>query len=185
MTTNDVIDNILSTAGKLPQLAQNAEAWAEGNLWWVALVTVTAVIGFRALQRVLSRKTLRNRRAYEVLPTTGFDPVLEDVLRFSRQLAQAQRSTSRWTLLPAYASAMRVRLLSDGGPLTLRVEGPARAAAVLRHQGYTGCELRAVADEAATPDRPLILLGARRAAAKAPASTPASAPAADAVPAAA
>lgn len=181
MTTNDVIDNILSTASELPQFAQDAEVWGEGNLWWVALVAVTAVIGFHAFQRILSRETLGNRRAYEVLPTTGFDPVLEDVLRFSRQLARAQRSTSRWTLLPAYASAMRVRLLSDGGPLTLRVEGPARAAAVLRHQGYAGCELRAVADDAATPDRPLILLGGRRAAAMAAASTPASAPAADAV----
>ncbi|MGW4894578.1 hypothetical protein ACWEQL_20230 [Kitasatospora sp. NPDC004240] len=167
MTTSDVVDSVLSAATSIPQYAQVAATWSAGNLWWVALVTVTVVLGFHTLQRLMSRKTLRGRQAFDVLPTTGFDPVLEDVLRFARQLAQAQRSTSRWALLPTYGSAMRVRLMSDGGPLTLRVEGPARAAAVLRHQGYAQCELRAVADDAAAPERPQILLGARRRAAEA------------------
>jgi hypothetical protein len=183
VTTNDVIDHVLATAGKIPAYAQAAEDWAAGNLWWVMLATVAAILVFQIIQRLMSRTTLRDRQAFEVLPTTGFDPALEDVLRFAKQIAQAQRSTSRWAVLPARGTAMRVRLMSEGGPLTLRVEGPARAAAVLRHQGYAQCELRAVTGEAINQDRPQILLGARRRAAEA-AATRMPAPA-DAVPAAA
>ncbi|MFJ9574705.1 hypothetical protein [Streptomyces bacillaris] len=158
MTTNDVIDELISGAGNLPELAEHAQEWALSNLWWVISLAFLLVIALSSVQRLMSRSTLRDRQAFEVLPTNGFDPALEDVLRFAKQIARAQRSTSRWAL-PARGTAMRVRLMSVGGPLTLRVEGPARATTVLRHQGYAQCELRAVTGKESTPERPKIRLG--------------------------
>ncbi|WP_327378657.1 hypothetical protein OG393_32605 (plasmid) [Streptomyces sp. NBC_01216] len=162
MTTNDVIDEIISGVGDLPELAQQAQSWAMNNLWWVAtcalVIALVIAIVVGSAQRLMSRSTLGNRTAFEVLPTNGFDPALEDVLRFAKQIARAQRSTSRWAL-PARGTAMRVRLMSVGGPLTLRVEGPARATTVLRHQGYAQCELRAVTGQESKPERPKIRLG--------------------------
>ncbi|MQS17228.1 hypothetical protein F7Q99_34880 [Streptomyces kaniharaensis] len=158
MTTNDVIDEIVSGVGNLPELAQQAQDWAMGNLWWVAACALLVAVAVSSVQRLMSRSTLSNRTAFEVLPTNGFDPALEDVLRFAKQIARAQRSTSRWAL-PARGTAMRVRLMSVGGPLTLRVEGPARATTVLRHQGYAQCELRAVTGRESKPERPKIRLG--------------------------
>ncbi|WP_411153051.1 hypothetical protein [Streptomyces sp. A30] len=35
MTTNDVIDELIDTAGKLPQYGQTAMDWALENAWWV------------------------------------------------------------------------------------------------------------------------------------------------------
>lgn len=160
MTTNDVIDTIISTAAKLPDLVVAAQGWAADHLWWVTLLALAAVLGFRTARRLISRVTLRNRLALELLPTTGFDPVLEDVLRFAKQIARAQRSVSRWAL-PARGTAMRVRLVSAGGPLSMRIEGPVRATTVLRHQGYPQCELRPVEAEEGASVRPPIRLGPR------------------------
>lgn len=158
MTTNDVIDEIISGIGNLPELAQQAPSWAINNLWWVVPCALVTAITVGVVQRLMSRSTLSNRTAFEVLPTNGFDPALEDVLRFAKQIARAQSSTSRWAM-PARGTAMRVRLMSVGGPLTLRVEGPARATTVLRHQGYAQCELRAVTGRESKPERPKIRLG--------------------------
>lgn len=158
MTTNDVIDGVIATGGKLPGYGQTAADWAMANGWWVLTAAAVGVVICQLVRWLLSRPTLRNRSAVEVLPTTGFDPVLEDVLRFAQQLARAQQNASRW-LLPARGSAVRVRLMSTGGPLTLRVEGPTRAVSVLRHQGYANCELRAVTGEAGQTEPPKIRLG--------------------------
>jgi hypothetical protein len=158
MTTNDVIDELIDTAGKLPQYGQTAMDWALGNAWWVLTLAAVGVVVGQLARWLLSRPTLRDRSAVEVLPTTGFDPVLEDVLRFAQQLARAQQNASRW-LLPARGTAVRVRLMSTGGPLTLRVEGPTRAVSVLRHQGYANCELRAVTGDAGQTEPPKIRLG--------------------------
>jgi hypothetical protein len=154
MTTNDVIDSLLARATRVPQIVGIARTWAVANGWWALLATAAAALSLGMLRRRLSMRTLRARDAVEVLPTTGFDPGLEEVLRFAKQIADAQRSTSRWVFTPIRGTAMRVRLMSDGGPLTLRLEGPARAVAVLRHQGYVGCELRAVTDGEAVAPKP-------------------------------
>jgi hypothetical protein len=160
MTTNDVIDALISGVDNLPVVAEHAQGWALGNLWWVIGLVFVLVIALSSVQRLMSRSTLRDRQAFEILPTNGFDPALEDVLRFAKQIGRAQRNTSRWAL-PARGTAMRVRLMSVGGPLTLRVEGPARATTVLRHQGYAQCELRVVTGKESAPERPKIRLGIR------------------------
>ncbi|MFF2378420.1 hypothetical protein ACFVUW_28925 [Streptomyces xiamenensis] len=149
-------DELINHVRNLPQFAQG---WALGNLWWAISLVSVLVIALNLVPRLMSRSTLRDRQAVEVLPTNGFDPVLEDVVRFAMQIARAQRSTSRWAL-PARGTAMRVRLMSVGGQLTLRIEGPSRAMTVLRHQGYAQCELRAVTGVDSTPESPEIRLGA-------------------------
>ncbi|MCX5216200.1 hypothetical protein OG689_44500 [Kitasatospora sp. NBC_00240] len=161
MSTNDVIDGLISNAGNVPEYAKAVLDWALANVWWVALLAVGTASFVGGIRRLMSRSTLRDRQAFELLPTNGFDPGIEDVLRFAKQLARAQRSTSRWTMLPARGSAVRIRLLSVGGPMSLRVEGPARAVAVLRHQGYAQCELRSVTEDAGPSERPTIRLGPR------------------------
>lgn len=158
MNTNDMIDALIAGVGNLPAIAEDAQEWALRNLWWVICCAFAFVIAYGSVQRLMSRATLRDREAFEVLPTNGFDPALEEVVRFAKQISLAQRSTSRWAL-PARGTAMRVRLMSVGGPLTLRIEGPARATTVLRHQGYSQCELRAVTGEETARERPVIRLG--------------------------
>ncbi|MEU2354528.1 hypothetical protein ABZ599_16425 [Streptomyces misionensis] len=160
MTTNDVIDRLIQVGQDLPPYGQAAITWLTGNIWWLIPVPVVVAVSVSVARRRLGRKPLKDREAFELLPTTGFDPALEDVLRFAKQLAQAQRSVSRWTFTSVRGTAVRVRLLSQGGLLTMRIEGPARAAAVLRHQGYGQCEMRAVSPATASSERPEIRLGA-------------------------
>ncbi|MGW1616021.1 hypothetical protein ACWCQZ_42550 [Streptomyces sp. NPDC002285] len=160
MTTNDVIDGLIQVGQDLPAFGQAVYAWLADNLWWLIPVPVVLAVAISVARRRFGRGRLQDRQAFEVLPTTGFDPVLEDVLRFAKQLAQAQRSVSRWAFTPVRGTAVRVRLLSQGGLLTMRIEGPARAAAVLRHQGYSQCEMRAVGPAVANAERPEIRLGA-------------------------
>jgi hypothetical protein len=163
MTTNDVIDRLINIVQQLPAYGEAGHAWVSSNVWLLLLIPVgcaPVALGVSCARRRFGRGPLADRQAFEVLPTTGFDPVLEDVLRFAKQLAQAQRSVSRWAFTPVRGTAVRVRLLSQGGLLTMRVEGPARAAAVLRHQGYRQCEMRAVGAATADAERPEIRLGA-------------------------
>ncbi|MCX4682308.1 hypothetical protein OG413_44815 [Streptomyces sp. NBC_01433] len=162
MTTNDVIDRVIDFGQELPAYGEAAYEWISGNVWLLFLVPAV-FIAFALVISVARRRfglgPLKGRQAFEVLPTTGFDPVLEDVLRFAKHLAQAQRSVSRWAFTPVRGTAVRVRLLSQNGLLTMRVEGPARAAEVLRHQGYRQCEMRAVGAAMADAERPEIRLG--------------------------
>ncbi|MEV4506634.1 hypothetical protein [Streptomyces klenkii] len=161
MTTNDVIDELIGGADAVPEYAQAAARWALDNAWWIAFLAAVVLVLTQVLRYLVTRRLLKQGRlAFELLPTNGFDPGLEDVLRFAKGIAQAQRTISRWAFTPARGTAMRVRLVSSGGPLSLRVEGPARAASVLRHQGYAQCELRAVDARANQTERPQIRLGA-------------------------
>ncbi|MFJ8752293.1 hypothetical protein ACIREO_23600 [Streptomyces sp. NPDC102441] len=162
MTTNDVIDHVLDVGQDLPAYGEAAYAWISDNVWLLfllPLVFATFTLAISVARRRFGRGSLKDRQAFEVLPTTGFDPVIEDVLRFAKQLAQAQRSVSRWAFTPVRGTAVRVRLLSQSGLLTMRVEGPARAVEVLRHQGYRQCEMRAVGAAMAEAERPEIRLG--------------------------
>jgi hypothetical protein len=159
MTTNDMIDGVINGAQDLPRYAQECTNWAAGNAWWIALLVLVGLVLAHTVNRGLSKKPLAGRVALEVLPTTGFDPKPEEVVRFAHQLARAQRSVSRWLFTPSRGTAVRVRLMSTGGPLTMRVEGPARAASVLRHQGYAQCEIRVVDEDVTEHERPQIQLG--------------------------
>lgn len=162
MTTNELIDHVIAAADALPAHAAAAGRWATDNAWWMVLLSVTAATAVIWLRHRLATRALQNRSAYELLPATGFDPKLEDVIRFAKQLAGAAAASSRWKLRPARGAAVRVRLVSEGGPLSLRIEGHVRVLQVMRHQGYAQCELREVDADSTPRERPVIRLGARR-----------------------
>ena len=57
-----------------------------------------------------------------------------------------------------------MRVMSEGGPLALRVEGPRRAVGVLRGQGYTQCEVREITESSAeAAERPVTRLATKAA----------------------
>ncbi|WP_328372946.1 hypothetical protein OG800_49375 (plasmid) [Streptomyces sp. NBC_00445] len=151
MTTNDLIDHTFDLVQNLPTYAERLKGWALGNAWWVGLLCILASAGACISRRLLSRGQLADRAALELLPTTGFDPKPEEVVRFAHQVARSQKSVSRWLFTPSRGTAVRVRFTSAGGPLVMRVEGPAKALTVLRHQGYAECEVRAAGQD--LPDR--------------------------------
>ncbi|WP_051812051.1 hypothetical protein [Kitasatospora sp. MBT63] len=156
MSTSTIIDSAIDLVGALPDLIAQTPAYLLATIWlWLPAVVIGAgaLTGFRAL---LVRRALRSRVSYDLLPTTSFDPKPEEILRFAQHLSHAQRAASRWRLTPRRGLAMRVLLTSEGG-LTMRIEGPATSAAVLRHQVYAGCEVRSVERSApgdSAPDAP-------------------------------
>jgi hypothetical protein len=103
---------------------------------------------------------MSERTTLEMLPTTGFDPKPEEVIRFGHQMVHAHKSVSRWLLSSSRTSALRVRFTCSDGSLSMRVEGPDRAMSVLRHQGYAQVEMRPVeAAGGAARELPQIRLG--------------------------
>ncbi|MFF4534031.1 hypothetical protein ACFY1P_32780 [Streptomyces sp. NPDC001407] len=162
MTTTDFIDRVVGVAQDLPGHAERLAGWALGNAWWIALLALASGITVGVGRRLLSRGPLADRAALEVLPTTGFDPKAEDVVRFAHQIVRAHKSVSRWLFVPSRGTALRVRFTCSGGPLTMQVEGPAKALSVLRHQGYAQCEMRPVeAGDLLSRELPKIQLGSR------------------------
>ncbi|MFE9121513.1 hypothetical protein [Streptomyces sp. NPDC007172] len=163
MTTTDLIDGTVGILGDLPGHAEQLADWVATNASWVTLVAL-AVVGFAAVVRwALSRGPISERSALEVLPTTGFDPQPEEVIRFGHQVARAHRSVSRWLVSSTRTGAIRVRFTCSDGLLSMRVEGPDRAMSVLRHQGYAQVEMRPVeADGRAAREQPQIRLGSQQ-----------------------
>ncbi|WP_331729365.1 hypothetical protein OG592_43765 (plasmid) [Streptomyces avidinii] len=160
MTTTDLVDGAIGFLADLPSHAEQLADSILANAWWVALVAVGAGGAGAAVRWALSRGPMSQRTALEVLPTTGFDPKPEEVIRFGHQVARAHKSVSRWLVSSTRTSAIRVRFTCSDGSLSMRVEGPDRAMSVLRHQGYAQVEMRPVeADGRAARERPQIRLG--------------------------
>ncbi|MBT1187894.1 hypothetical protein HET69_28885 [Streptomyces sp. CJ_13] len=160
MTTTDLVDGAISFLADLPSHTEQLAGSVLANAWWVALVAVGVGGAAAAVRWALSRGPMSQRTALEVLPTTGFDPKPEEVIRFGHQVARAHKSVSRWLVSSTRTSAIRVRFTCSDGSLSMRVEGPDRAMSVLRHQGYAQVEMRPVeADGRAARERPQIRLG--------------------------
>ncbi|MFF9458763.1 hypothetical protein [Streptomyces flaveolus] len=160
MTTTDLVNGAIGFIGDLPGHAERVVNSVMANAWWVALLVFAAGGVVAAVRCALSRRPMPERAALEVLPTTGFDPKPEEVIRFGHQMARAHKSVSRWLVSSNRTSALRVRFTCSNGSLSMRVEGPGRAMSVLRHQGYAQVEMRPVeADGRAPRERPQIRLG--------------------------
>ncbi|MFI5986793.1 hypothetical protein ACIBEA_38770 [Streptomyces sp. NPDC051555] len=160
MNTTDLIDEALVVIQDLPTHAERLVGWAASNAWWVALLVVGAGAAAGTGRWFLSRGSFTERAALEVLPTTGFDPKVEEVVRFAHQITRAHKSVSRWLFASSRGTAVRIRFTCSGGMLSMRVEGPAKALSVLRHQGYAQVEMRP-AESGGLParERPQIRLG--------------------------
>ncbi|TGA97447.1 hypothetical protein [Streptomyces sp. MZ04] len=164
MTTTDLIDGAIGVMQDFPGHVERLGRWVVSNAWWVALLVLGAGVAVGVIRWLLARGPMAERTALEVLPTTGFDPKVEEVVRFGHQIARAHKSVSRWLFSPTCGSAVRVRFTCSGGALSMRVEGPAKAMSVLRHQGYAQVEMRPVeAGGLAAHDRPQIRLGTQSA----------------------
>lgn len=103
-------------------LSGGAGAWCVGWVWW----------------RRRARRALRHRVTVELVPSVDFDPSKESIDWFAGQLERVPAAAGA---LPRRASAVRLRFACDGGRLAYRVEGPARAASVLRLSAYSGVEV--------------------------------------------
>jgi hypothetical protein len=84
-----------------------------------------------SLRLVLSRRALRSRVQFELLPADTFDPSLDAIRRFARQLARTQRGfLLGW--LERSGSAVRILIAPDQqGVLRYRLEVPERARTAL------------------------------------------------------
>lgn len=163
MTTTDLIDSTIGFLAELPGHAEQLAEWVMGNAWWVALLAAGVGGVIAGVRWALSRGPMSKRTALEVLPTTGFDPKPEEVIRFGHQMARAHKSVSRWLVSSSRTGALRIRFTCSDGALSMRVEGPDRAMSVLRHQGYAQVEMRPVeADGRAAREQPQIRLGSQQ-----------------------
>ncbi|MFD8732330.1 hypothetical protein [Streptomyces sp. NPDC059611] len=159
-STTDLIDGLIGFAGDFPGHAERLAGSVIANAWWIALVALGVGSAAAAIRWAISRGPVSKRSAVELLPTTGFDPKPEEVIRFGHQMARSHTSVSRWLITSARTGALRIRYTCSNGSLSMRVEGPERAMSVLRHQGYAQVEMRPVeADGHAARERPQIQLG--------------------------
>lgn len=117
----------------------------QASAWTAAVVgLVTLLIGL--LRWRATARALRTRIRLAAFPTETFDPNEEEVLRYAHQLTRVHRAVLG--VLDRPASAVRIRLESlPDGRVAYLVEGPARAASVLRVGGYEDVELRPVKGE--------------------------------------
>jgi hypothetical protein len=100
-----------------------------GRIHLLALVALP-VVGLLGLRVLATRRALRSRVRFAVVPADDFDPSLEAVMRFAAQLSRVRRSVRGW--LDRRASAVRIRLEPDpDGRLAYSVEAPGRAREVL------------------------------------------------------
>jgi hypothetical protein len=108
----------LVVAGAAGALALLVAGWA-----WSALV---------------GRRALARRQGLVLVPTEGFDPGVEEVLRFAAALAGCRPAR----LAPRWSRAVRVHLSSVRGQLAYGIEGPPWLMPVLRSGTFSQVELR-------------------------------------------
>ncbi|MBB1258345.1 hypothetical protein H3147_05810 [Streptomyces sp. OF8] len=117
-----------------------AQWWAAH---WVAVVCVGVLggglaAGTWAWWRRQVRQALEERVRVVLVPADGFDPSLEEIGWFADQLAQVPAAAGA---VPRRAAGVRMRLFCEGGQLGYAVEGPERAAALLRTSAYADVEV--------------------------------------------
>ena len=109
----------------------------------LAATTAAVVIAVVYLRHRRMAQALRNRVSFDLLPTTGFDPSAEEILRFARQLQRVRLAAAGMT--PRRATSVRISIYTgEQGRMTYRIEGAKRTASALSQQAYPHVELRAV-----------------------------------------
>ncbi|MEU1628220.1 hypothetical protein ABZ746_23390 [Streptomyces sp. NPDC020096] len=95
---------------------------AAGQVWW----------------RRRAAAAVRDRVAVELVPAVTFNPTGSEVNWFAGQLASVPAAAGQ---LPRRAVAARVRLTCTDGQMRFLLEGPERAASLLRMPGYDQVEV--------------------------------------------
>ncbi|MFJ4576851.1 hypothetical protein ACIP4W_36705 [Streptomyces sp. NPDC088846] len=104
--------------------------------WWVMGAAVAAMCVWLWARRWWLRRArtvLRDRAVVALVPAADFAPSLEEIERHAARLARVPAVVG-WA--PERALGVRIRLSSDEGRLSYRLEGPARAAALLRLRSF-------------------------------------------------
>ncbi|MBY8889226.1 hypothetical protein K7472_30920 [Streptomyces sp. PTM05] len=118
-----------------------ALGWAGAHEWLPAAVAAFAAAGcaaFEAWRRRRAQEALEGRFTVELVPARSFDPAPAEVGWFTRQVASVRAAAGP---VPQRAAGTRVRLVCVDGQMRYQLEGPARAASVLRMPGYQGVEV--------------------------------------------
>ncbi|MFE6782098.1 hypothetical protein ACFVFF_07540 [Streptomyces sp. NPDC057680] len=125
-------DVLLGPSRSLSAVTVSVTGYVEAHLWWLGLSVVVAAALWGACWvwwRRRARAALRSRTVVDLVPTRDFDPSVEEIGRHAARLARVP-AASGW--LPRRASGVRMRHMSVEGKLATRLEGPARAAGLLR-----------------------------------------------------
>jgi hypothetical protein len=120
--------------------AAAAAAWwaAWGN--WVIAGAVVAVLAVAVTQAQRHARAWRDRRSLALVPSSQFDPTMEEILRFAAHLAGVRRAASRWT--PNATRTTRITLTSASeGRMAYLVDGTAPVEELLRQRPYAQVDL--------------------------------------------
>ncbi|MFF1593088.1 hypothetical protein ACFVY0_33960 [Streptomyces sp. NPDC058286] len=113
-------------------------------LGWVGGVGAMVAGAGSGCWRAWARRLLKERAVVELVPSQGFDPSAQDMAPHAARLARASQ-TAGWA--PRRAQGMRLRHGSDGqGQLSLRMEGPAMSAALMRLPSLPNVQVRSRRD---------------------------------------
>ena len=140
----------------LAGLAHQASQWMGEHRTLVvagAAGALTLLVAGWAWSALVGRRALARRQGLVLVPTEGFDPGVEEILRFAAALAGCRPAR----LAPRRSRAVRVHLSSVRGQLAYRVEGPPWLMPVLRSGTFSQVELRpasALATIATPPGSP-------------------------------
>ncbi|MFJ2937996.1 hypothetical protein ACIO8G_35210 [Streptomyces sp. NPDC087219] len=108
----------------------------QAHLWWLGLSVLVGAALWGACGvwwRRRARVALGSRTVVDLVPSRGFDPSVEEIGRHVARLARVPAAVG-W--LPRRASGVRMRHVSVEGRLATRLEGPARAAGLLRLSSF-------------------------------------------------
>ncbi|MGH3850494.1 MAG: hypothetical protein ACRDRT_12470 [Pseudonocardiaceae bacterium] len=132
-----------AVGGWLGRTAPEAHLLGSGHAV-AAIVAITGVVlGAAVVRCTATRRALRHRVSYAVLPTDTFDPTPEEIIRVASHLSRTRRAV--FGSFVRRATALRVRLdQTADGRMLYSVEGPARASSLLRSLGYDEVEIRQV-----------------------------------------
>ncbi|MGY3056734.1 hypothetical protein ACVWZD_000979 [Streptomyces sp. TE3672] len=126
--------------GWSPAFGRFDASWLIGAFWdarwWLMSSAVAAMCVWLWARRWWLRRArtmLRDRAVVSLVPAAGFDPSLEEIDRHAARLARVPAVVG-WA--PKRAVGVRIRLSSDESRLSYRLEGPARAAALLRLRSF-------------------------------------------------
>ncbi|MBY8889310.1 hypothetical protein K7472_31375 [Streptomyces sp. PTM05] len=118
-------------------LVGTVTSYADGLL--AALLAVGAGWGMYAVrQRRRATAAVRGRVRFELVPAETFDAAEQEIDWFAGQLASVPVAAGS---IPRRAAGTRIRLTCADGLMRFRLEGPARAASLLRMPGYEQVEV--------------------------------------------
>lgn len=144
--------------GHLSNAPAVAVAWVGAHPGWVGggiTVAVCLCLLVEVLRTRATRSSLARRTAYELIPSTAFDPNAETVARFAGRVAEAQISGVPRLTRPKGA-AVRIRFRGTAGRFAMQLEGPPGTTEALRYQAYSDCEMRPLdPDSVGTRPKPI------------------------------